>query len=147
MPTTSVKGLLSRLSHSGRDMWERQFGEKDQTIEALCERLLTLRGESSAILVADEIIERLKVQTDSENIAFFEYLLNDMQPNQEKLTEAIHAYLEDPNPHTANLIAANADARHMQLFRMLSTSPRGPSLLYTSPSPRDKRQSRMPSSA
>ncbi len=125
MATNTVKGLLSKLSSSSRDLWERQFGNKEQSTQELCEHLLTLRGESSAILVADEIIERLEAHTPEQSKSFFNYLLDDMAPDHETLSMAAKAYLENPNPETASILDHAGDAPRMRLFRMLATSPRG----------------------
>lgn len=125
MANNTVKGLLTKLSTTSRDLWERQFGSKEQTTQELCEHLLSLRGESAAILVADEIIERLNSHTPEQSLSFFNYLLNDMAPNYAVLSAAARAYLDDPNPETAGILDHTADAPRMKLFRMLATSPRG----------------------
>ena len=129
MSHSTVKGLFTRLSSSSRSIWEHQFGTTEQTIESLCNRLLTLRGETAAILVADEINERLSKQTDEENLTFFEFLLSNMQPDQDKLKKAAQTYLVNPTPATTSKLAKASDAQFMSLFRMISTSPRGPHAL------------------
>ena len=129
MSQSTVKGLFTRLSSTSRTIWENQFGTNEQTVQSLCNRLLTLRGETAAILVADEINERLAKQTNEENLIFFEFLLTDMQPDQAKLQDAAKAYLTTPNPDTISELAKASDARFMSLFRMMSTSPRGPHAL------------------
>ena len=126
MSQSPVKGLFTRLSATSRTIWEHQFGTNEVTIESLCQRLLTLRGETGAILVADEIIERLATLTDDDLLGFFEFLLTEMQPNQSKLDDAAQKYLADPNPDTISQLAKASDAQFMSLFRMISTSPRGP---------------------
>ena len=129
MSQSTVKGLITRLSSTSRSIWEAQFGTQEQTIQSLCNRLLTLRGETSAILVADEINERLAKQTDEENLIFFDFLLSELQPNQDKLQDAAKAYLANPTPDSICELAKASDARFMSLFRMISTSPRGPHAL------------------
>ena len=129
MSHSTVKGLFTRLSSTSRTIWENQFGTNEQTVQSLCKRLLTLRGETAAILVADEINERLEKQTDEENLSFFEFLLSDMQPDEAKLQDAAQAYLTSPTPDTISELAKASDARFMSLFRMISTSPRGPHAL------------------
>ena len=126
MPQSPVKGLFTRLSATSRSIWENQFGTNEVSVKSLCKRLLTLRGETSAILVADEIIERLATLTDENLLDFFEFLLAEMQPNQSKLDNAAQKYLADPNPNTISQLARASDAKYMSLFRMISTSPRGP---------------------
>ena len=129
MSQATIKGLFTRLSSSSRTIWENQFGTNEQTVQSLCNRLLTLRGETAAILVADEINERLAKQTNEENLIFFEFLLTDMQPDQAKLQDAAKTYLTNPTPDTICELAKASDARFMSLFRMMSTSPRGPHAL------------------
>ena len=129
MSQATIKGLLTRLSSTSRTIWENQFGTNEQTVQSLCNRLLTLRGETAAILVADEINERLAKQTNEENLIFFEFLLTDMQPDQAKLQDAAKTYLTNPTPDTICELAKASDARFMSLFRMMSTSPRGPHAL------------------
>lgn len=120
-----VSGFLSRLSDSGKDLWQRQFGEREQSTITLCRRLIELRGEASSVLVADEIIKRLDQQTDRERLGFFTYLLTSMQPEEGPLTEAASAYLDDPTPQNASALSMAAKPPRKTLFRMLSMSPRG----------------------
>ena len=69
------------------------------------------------------------------------------------LTAQLDALMPDASTYTATGEAASRDARRADALVLLTqkaantgTLPRH-CLLYTSPSPRDKRQSRMPSSA
>ena len=57
-------------------------------------------------------------------------------------------YLQDAQPFTPEQIAENGQIRIKPLDRLtIVVNSKDPCLLYTSPSPRDMRRSRMPSSA
>ncbi len=122
-------GIMSKLGQSGRDLWMRQFGEKPVTTLALCQKLVTLHGEASAVIVADEVIARLALMDDDEFIDFLNDLLMALQPEPGALKAMAQNYLDDPNPESVFALTKAVESPRQSLFRMISASPRGPMAL------------------
>jgi hypothetical protein len=107
----------------------RQFGEKPVTTLALCQKLVTLHGEASAVIVADEVIARLALMDDDEFIDFLNDLLMALQPEPGALKAMAQNYLDDPNPESVFALTKAVESPRQSLFRMISASPRGPMAL------------------
>ena len=86
-------------------------------------------------------------------MSFFTKLKNRLFRSSSKISEGLDAIVadggEEENPlNDENKILLSEDNDSFLSSETLNTEPEPePCLLYTSPSPRDKRQSRMPSSA
>lgn len=126
MATPNFTRILNRLGGAGLDLWRRSMGvDGKQTSIDLCHRLLQLRGEASAIVIADEIFSRFKAMDEAAQIEFFSRLVDEFQPETQALQMAAEYYLAEPSPESANALAAAAAAPRQSLIRSLSTSPRG----------------------
>jgi len=128
-PVKTGGGFISKLSRSGRELWTRQFGDKSVSSIALSEKLLSLRGEASSVLIADELIARLSRMDDAEFLEFMQVLLADFQPNEDHLKSIAEQYINKPGPDTAYELSKASEAKRQGVFRMISTSPRGPMAL------------------
>ncbi|MEM8499305.1 MAG: malonyl-CoA decarboxylase family protein [Pseudomonadota bacterium] len=126
MATPTFKKLIYRLGGAGLDVWRRRLGLGDeQTAIDLCHRLVGLRGEASAIVIADEIISRFNAMNDDDALQFFEQLVDHFQPDSESLKIAAEFYLAEPGPEAASALSDAALAPRQSVFRLLSTSPAG----------------------
>ncbi len=126
MATPTFKKLMYRLGGAGLDVWRRRLGlGEEQTAIDLCHRLVGLRGEASAIVIADEIISRFNAMNDDQALQFFEQLVDHFQPDSESLKIAAEFYLAEPGPEAASALADAALAPRQSVFRLLSTSPAG----------------------
>lgn len=101
-----------------------RVGDEQSAIE-LCRRLLQLRGEASAIVIADEIISRFESMDNTEQLGFLLALQNDFQPQEESLRLAAESYLSDPSAERAAALSNAARAPRLNIIRSLSTSPSG----------------------
>ena len=126
MATPNFRKLMYRWGGAGLDVWRRRLGlGAEQTAIDLCHRLVGLRGEASAIVIADEIITRFNHMEDVEQQEFFEQLVDQFQPDSECLKIAAEFYLADPGPESASALADAALAPRQTVLRQLSTSPSG----------------------
>ncbi len=122
-------GFMTKLSKSGRELWARQFGEKSVSSVALSEKLLSLRGEASSVLIADELMARLSQMDDEAFLVYMQDLLEVFQPDPEHLKKIAEQYIAAPGPDTAYELSKASEATRQGVFRMMSTSPRGPMAL------------------
>lgn len=126
MATNNFRNLFSRIGGAGLELWRNRIGVSDeQSAIELCHRLLDLRGEASAIVIADAIISRFNAMDEDQQRDFFGQLLNQFQPNPEDLKIAAEHYLAEPDAESAAAIAEASRAPWQSVFRLLSTSPAG----------------------
>ena len=81
--------LLASISERGRTLL-RRAGSSDAKPDgaemiALCEALLSGRGEASGTAMAREVLDRYRHLDEAERLAFFEALARKFGPDREKL--------------------------------------------------------------
>ncbi|MFK8019321.1 MAG: malonyl-CoA decarboxylase family protein [Pseudomonadales bacterium] len=126
MAGPNFRNLFNRFGGAGFEKWRgRMAVSPEQPAIDLCHRLLRLRGEASAIVIADEIISRFTALDAAGQLEFFNQLLEQFQPEAEALKIAAEHYLAEPGAESAAAIAVASEAPWKALFRLLSTSPAG----------------------
>ncbi len=92
---------------------------------SLCSELLKLKGEASAVALADDLLAHYAdLDTDSRT-QFFVMLLDEMQPADKEIERAIREYQELPAPHTLMNLCAAAESPRRDLLRALNMAPDG----------------------
>src|SRR4029077_5110910 len=92
--------LLASISERGRTLL-RRAGSSDAKQDAsglidLCEALLSGRGEASGTAMAREVLDRYRHLDDASRLSFFETLVRNYGPDQERLAQAIEAWRTQP---------------------------------------------------
>jgi malonyl-CoA decarboxylase len=123
--------LLSSISERGRTLLRRVGSSEDKPdgagLIALCEALLSGRGEASGTAMAREVLDRYRHLDDSERLAFFETLTRDFGPDREKLAEAIETWRAQPTDEDASDLHFASEPRRQELIRRLNRAPGGTS--------------------
>src|SRR5665647_3177391 len=123
--------LLSSISERGRTLLRRVGSSEDEPdgaeLIALCEALLSGRGEASGTAMAREVLDRYRHLDDSERLAFFETLTRDFGPDREKLAEAIETWRAQPTDEDASDLHFASEPRRQELIRRLNRAPGGTS--------------------
>ncbi len=125
--------LLASISERGRTLLRRVGSSEakpdgDELI-ALCEALLSGRGEASATAMAREVLDRYQHLDASERLAFFERLTRDFGPDREKLAQTIENWRAQPNDADASELHYASEPRRQELIRRLNRAPGGTSAL------------------
>ena len=126
-------GLLPDLSWR---KWTESFGtrsgrlkrvqrERLESVTQLARTLLTTKGELGGIRVANQVANLYDQMDEAETEAFFTALVTDFDPSVPKVTAAAQAYLADPSPENACILAAVVEAPRQELFRRLNMAPGG----------------------
>jgi malonyl-CoA decarboxylase len=125
--------LLSSISERGRTLLRRVGSSETKPdgaeLVALCEALLSGRGEASGTAMAREVFDRYHTLDDAERLAFFETLTRDFGPDREKLAEAIEAWRAQPSDEDASDLHFASEPRRQELIRRLNRTPGGTSEL------------------
>jgi malonyl-CoA decarboxylase len=125
--------LLSSISERGRTLLRRVGSSEDKPdgagLIALCEALLSGRGEASGTAMAREVLDRYHHLDDAERLAFFESLTRDFGPDREKLAESIESWRAQPSDEDASDLHFASEPRRQELIRRLNRAPGGTSEL------------------
>ena len=126
MKTGSLRDLISNIASVGR----QAFGSSIRRghggdIGDMCKRLLEIRGEASAVWLAEEIIDTYAELDDDKRLEFFGVLLDEFLPNAENLNAAIKFYQASPTPDAHMKLVKAADSPRQSLFRAINAAPEG----------------------
>ena len=87
--------------------------------------LLSERGEASGAAVARELHTALRQLTGADRIAFYRFLAANFLPAEDALREAARAYLAEPTPERATLLAEAAEPPRQELLRRMNMAQGG----------------------
>jgi malonyl-CoA decarboxylase len=91
----------------------------------LAATLLSVRGESSAAVVARELQGALRTLDANERHGFQRYLAAEFQPDRTALRAAAERYLADATAEAAAAVARAADPPRQELLRRMNMAPGG----------------------
>jgi malonyl-CoA decarboxylase len=122
--------LIAAITERGRNLLTRrnltQFPAAQATeVIALCEALLSGRGEASGIAIASEVLRRYHSLDDAARLAFFQALAHRFGPDAGRLKEAVDAWLAAPSDLGVADLHANSEPRRQELLRRLNRAPGG----------------------
>ncbi len=125
--------LLASISERGRTLLRRAGSSEPKAdgaeLIALCEALLSGRGEASGTAIARELLDRYRDLDDAERLAFFKTLTRDFGPDRERLAQAIESWREQPSDEDASDLHFASEPRRQELIRRLNRAPGGTSEL------------------
>src|ERR1700693_2012036 len=125
--------LLSSISERGRTLLRRVGSSEAKPdgagLIALCEALLSGRGEASGTAMAREVLDRYHHLDDAERLSFFETLVRDYGPDRERLAQAIESGRALPTDEDASDLHFASEPRRQELIRRLNRAPGGTSEL------------------
>jgi len=118
--------VFDRSSRFIQKRWRRAAASGD--ILALCDILMTSRGEISGVALAARILDLFLSLTEEEKHNFFTALAK-MDPDAEKVTAAARNYAEKPDNASLAELGAAAEPPRQELFRRLNFAPGGTAAL------------------
>ncbi len=98
-------------------------GEGTIAIEALCARLMSSKGEASAVAIAAEVLSRVEALDDDGLAAFFAHLAHAYDPDPDAVRSAAEAYSATPNAETLKTLSRTAEPPRQELLRRLNVAP------------------------
>jgi malonyl-CoA decarboxylase len=125
--------LLASISERGRNLLRRSGWSNAAPVDAdgmtaLCEGLLSGRGEASGTVLARDVLDAYRGLDDTDRIAFFEALARAFGPDREKVERAIELWRSGVGGAGGSLHFAS-EPRRQELFRRLNRAPGGTSEL------------------
>src|ERR1700736_3388689 len=127
--------LLASISERGRNLLRRagsSDGKQDTSdLIELCEALLSGRGEASDTAMAREVLDRYRHLDEAGRLSFFETLVRNYGPDQERLSQAIESWRTQPSDDDASDLHFASEPRRQELIRRLNRAPGGTSELVS----------------
>jgi malonyl-CoA decarboxylase len=125
--------LLASISERGRNLLRRSGWSNAAPVDAdgmtaLCEGLLSGRGEASGTVLARDVLDAYRGLDDTDRIAFFEALARAFGPDRDKVERAIELWRSGVGGAGGSLHFAS-EPRRQELFRRLNRAPGGTSEL------------------
>src|SRR3984893_13781998 len=127
--------MLQSIAERGRALIDRtrdRRGGAEQRstgLVALCEELLSTRGEASGVALARELLSQYAELTTGPRIAFFEALASGFGPDRDLLNAAVKTWQSSPTEETAAKLHRASEPRRLELFRRLNLAPNGTTAL------------------
>ena len=107
-------------------LFERKLGlvnrveDDNKPIDALCQALLSSRGDVSGMSLAQLILDRYADLDDDGKLAWFSLLANDMDVPAEAAIAAIKTYQDAPSAKSYEAMTAAVEPARLQLIRRLN---------------------------
>ena len=107
-------------------LFDRKLGlanraeDDNKPIDALCQALLSSRGDVSGMSLAQLILDRYADLDDAGKLAWFSLLANDMDVPAEVAIAAIKAYQDAPSAKNYEAMTARVEPARLQLIRRLN---------------------------
>lgn len=130
MANAFFSDLLATISERGRTLLRRDSADTKQDaggLIALCDALLSGRGEASGTAMAREVLDIYQELDAAGRRAFFEALVRDFGPDRERLAQAIEKWRADPADEDAGALHFASEPRRQELIRRLNRAPGGTS--------------------
>jgi malonyl-CoA decarboxylase len=126
MPNDFFSDLLSTISGRGRTLLGRASSQQRLTADdvvALCDALLSSRGEASGTAVARDVLDAY-AQLDADGRGeVFAALAHRFGPDDDRLRKAAQRWESDPTDATATDLHFASEPRRQELFRRLNRAP------------------------
>lgn len=120
--------LLNTIADRGRMMLNLVRGDEPVSADSLarlCTRLLSSQGEASGVAYAREILERWRALDADDRLAFLHLLRDRFGTDHGRLADAVDAYRDAPDDHTALALHDAAEPARQELLRRLNLAPGG----------------------
>jgi len=131
MSNAFFSDLLTSIAERGRNLLDGKMWPAGGTtvsaadVIALCEKLLSGRGEAAGAVTARETLNAYQALSSEEKFRFFESLANDFGPDRVKVADAVAAYGRNPDAAAASNLHYLSEPRRQELFRRLNRAPGG----------------------
>lgn len=131
MRVPNLQAFINGIADAGRELLVGRTKAAKPGIEALCQDLLSQRGEALGVALAREVVRTYEALDDDERLAFFQLLRSHYGPDLEALDVAVTAYQSDPNQATASAMAHAGEPARQSLIRSINMAPGGTSAVVS----------------
>ncbi|SDL02258.1 malonyl-CoA decarboxylase domain-containing protein [Aliiruegeria lutimaris] len=94
--------------------------DDDRSLVELCRELISARGESSTLRLAVSALAAYADRPEAGKLAFFRYLLDELDVAPAEIMAAASAYADAPSPGTLEQLLIVSEPKRQELFRKLN---------------------------
>ncbi len=125
MNVSFLQELLNSVAEQSRALLPKALfgGDEEPSITALCQALMSGRGEASGVAIARQLLLALRQAGPDQRLKFFRYLADDLQPNAVHVARAAEAYLATPSDTTLADLQKASESPCREFFRRLNLAP------------------------
>ena len=121
-----VQSVLGSIAKAGIGLLERHTGKPGvDKLVALCQDLLSEKGEASGIALAWDVLETYQALDNAEKLRFFEFLESEMSPDIDEIQQALDEYRNLSNEQTLGALIVAAEPKRQELIRRMNMAPEG----------------------
>ncbi|WP_416798871.1 malonyl-CoA decarboxylase [Ciceribacter azotifigens] len=120
-----LSDLMASLSHKGLNFLSRARDDGRRDIVALCDSLVSGRGEISCFVIAEAIFERWDALESEERRALLTRLAQRFAPDPDAILKQIETVRKDPSPENLYRLHAVSEPRAQELIRRLNYARNG----------------------
>jgi malonyl-CoA decarboxylase len=129
LQTAFALSVTGPLTLSTMFLRKRGAGGKANDLTALCQALLSRRGDVSGARLATEVVEIYASLNDSEADAFFDRLVTTFSPDLEEVRAAAKAFAQDSSQGALLRLQQATESPLQELFRRWNMAPGGTAAL------------------
>ena len=119
-----LERLLESVADRGRELLGLKGGENGAPdIKALCDALLSGRGEASNIALSREILRAYQAMDGQARLAFFELLHTEYRPDPQRIRSAAQAYFQSESVDDYLVLYDAVEPPRQELLRRLNMAP------------------------
>ncbi len=120
--------LLNSIADAGRDLWQRRGADgalSTDSIQALCDDLLSTRGEASGIAVARDVAHAYHALDAEGRIALFSILSDRFGPDTKRIAETAQTFRDRGDLDSYLALSKAIEPPRQEFFRRLNMAPGG----------------------
>lgn len=120
-----LQELLTSVGERGRALIGSTLfsAEKDASLEALVDALMSVRGEASGVALAAQLLGRYQDSEDAARLSFFQYLATSLVPDAARVLEAAKSYVSLPDDVALAGLRKSLQSPLTEFFRRLNLAP------------------------
>lgn len=129
--SSTFQGVISALMDRGSKLLEPFGIADDSSLTALCNILLSSRGEASGVALAGRILTLYQAQSPAAKLAFFAELADRFDPSLERINTATQRYNDERSSAALEELNAAVESPRQELMRRLNQVPGGTAALVS----------------
>ena len=120
---TILADLLRTIFERSEPNSNLEIDQDNRSIIELCNALIATTSETSALLIANNVLAKYSNLSDAERLSFFQDVSTRMSIDPERVREALKNYEESPSRETYLNFSNAAEPIRQELFRRLNQPP------------------------
>jgi len=120
---TILADLLRTIFERSEGRSNTEFDQDKRSITDLCDALIATTSETSALIIANKVLNKYSNLDDDEKLSFFQDVSTRMSIDPERVREALKEYEKLPSRETYENFSNAAEPSRQELIRRLNQPP------------------------